>query len=280
MRKQRLNKATGKVSLTYKVDKSSRQSCTFYHCQPLKVLFPQMHYLNTPSAVLINTAGGVVGGDTYNTRITLKTGSQALITTQAAEKIYGSRNVHMVTNIHTHIETFEGSWLEWVPQETIIFNEAQLKRNTTIYASPGSEIMAGEILVFGRTSRGEQFQKGNLRDKWKIYWGKELLWQDTLVLREKETLEALSRPVGFNGATAYCTFVYVNSNAPNCLEKARQFLQACETRSYATTFDNLLLVRFLSSNTLQLREDYGKFWEYWRNKIADLPSVLPKIWYI
>lgn len=279
MRQQKLNKAKGKINLNYKVDKNARQSCAFYQQQPSRVLFPRMDSLGITGAVLINTAGGVVGGDTYDTRILLERGTKAFVTTQAAEKIYGSSHSAMQTNIRTCIKAEKDSWLEWVPQETIIFNRAQLKRQTSIHACPGSKIMAGEILVFGRTSRGETFCEGKLWDKWAIYWEKDLVWQDTLILRKDDTLAALTHPAGFDGATAYATFVYVSSEAPGLLETAREFLQTCVTRNYVAAFDHLLVVRWLSTDTLQLREDYGRFWGFWRHNAGNLPGIMPKTWY-
>jgi uncharacterized membrane protein len=87
-------------------------------------------------------------------------------------------------------------------------------------------------------------------------------------------------PAGFDAATAYATLVYVSTSAPEFLKTARAFLETCQTRNYATAFEHILLIRWLSRDAFQLRQDYGRFWAFLRNTVSDLPAVLPNIWLI
>lgn len=166
MRKECLNKANGSVELHFKVSHNDRQTCSFSHRQPLRVLFPRMDFLKIPSAMVLNTSGGILGGDRYRQWITLDSKAKSLITTQAAEKIYGSK---ILALIKTRIKMHKNSLLEWMPQETILFDNARIKRKTVVVADIESEVLAGEVLIFGRTGKGESIARGEIQDLWVVY---------------------------------------------------------------------------------------------------------------
>lgn len=271
------NKANAAINLTYQLNQAGEQIYNCYQQEPLRMLFPKMYEIGIPGAILINTSGGVVGNDRHNINITLAKNTKTLITTQAAEKIYSSYD-DFNAEISNYIKIADDSWIEWIPQETILFKGARLKRNLHFDVSDSSEVMAGEILVFGRVSRGEKFNSGFLRDEWAVRLKNNVIWKDILYLQEGITLNAMNHPAGFNGANSYGTFLYISSNAPKQLIKARKFLSCCQTKNYATSFDNLLLIRWLSSDPFQLRKDFTNFWRFWRQHVASLPSKLPRIW--
>lgn len=273
---QKFNKAQGVIQLNWQLNNQAKQFYTIYQQAPLRMLFPKMLEIGIPCAVLINISGGLTGGDEHKINITVGKGTKAFITTQAAEKIYHSPVLE--SSITTRIETQENSWCEWIPQETILFDQARLKRAISFYTSLTSEILAGEILVFGRLQCGEKFQSGFFQDNWEIYVEGKLIWKEMLHLKERSTLNALTHPAGFNNATSYGTIIYIGHQARIALEPTRNFLKKCKIQNSATVFDTILLVRFLSKDPYQLRLNFTQFWCFFRHRFKSLPNVMPCFW--
>ncbi len=108
---------------------------------PLRVLFPRTDD-PLPLAVLVNTAGGLVGGDRMATEVKVGAGAAVTVTAQAAEKVYRSLGAETVVN--NRLVAHEGAWLEWLPQETIVFDGARLRRRMRIDLSADARVLAGE----------------------------------------------------------------------------------------------------------------------------------------
>jgi urease accessory protein len=100
----------------------------------LRVLFPRAPADDLPHAVLVTTSGGLVGGDRLKVEIETAGDARALATTQAAEKVYGSAGA--TAQVTVVLRAGPGSWLEWCPQETILFDRARLRRHTTLQLGP------------------------------------------------------------------------------------------------------------------------------------------------
>ena len=124
-------------------------------------------------AVLLNTGGGIAGGDRLALDFSLGPGAHVQITSQAAEKIY--RAEHAPATIATRIALAAGARLDWLPQETILFNAARLSRTLDVEIDPGATLTLLEIIVLGRVAHGEQVTTGSLRDRWRIRRGGRLV---------------------------------------------------------------------------------------------------------
>ncbi|HSO43134.1 MAG TPA: urease accessory protein UreD, partial [Rhodospirillales bacterium] len=133
---------------------------------PLRVLFPRPHDPGTPLAVLVTTSGGLVGGDVLDVAVVTAQGASALVTTQAAEKVYRSEGA--TCEISVALDAGPGSWLEWLPNETIVFDGARRRRRTVVSLAEDARLLAGEIVVLGRRARGERFTVGLIHDAWEI----------------------------------------------------------------------------------------------------------------
>ena len=133
-----------------------------------------------PCAVLLNTSGGIVGGDALQVEVRLEAGAAAVITSQAAEKAYRSAGADATLDVA--LDLADGAWLEWLPQETILFDGARLRRRLRVDAAAQARLVAADMLVFGRRARGERFQRGFLYDSWEVRIGRRLAWVDALRL--------------------------------------------------------------------------------------------------
>ncbi len=249
-----------------------------YQSDPLRVLFPHCAADDLPTAVISSTAGGLVGGDRLDIRIALEAQTRALTTIQAAEKVYRSTGPDSV--IAVELKAAENSWLEWLPQETILFENARLRRKTKVDLRPGARLLAGEILVLGRLASKEQFTQGFLRDAWEVRRDGRLCWADALRL-DGEIEKVLNSPAGFAGCRACATAIYAAEDAAEFLNAARELLPPERgLRVGVTCVGGLLLFRWLGENPLQLRNHYGRFWANFRQQAAGLPARLPRLWHV
>ena len=243
---------------------------------PLRILFPTPPAGDIATGVLVTTAGGLVGGDRLDIAVEVDTDAAALTTAQAAEKVYRSTGADCVIDVR--LAAAPGAWLEWLPQETILFEGARLRRHTQIDVAPGGRLLAGEIVVLGRRARGERFTVGLLRDAWTVRRAGELVWADALHLAE-DIDRVVAATAGFAGAAAAATVVYVADDPEAHLDAARDLLPAGDAvRAAAGIVNGVLVVRWLAADPLELRNAFGAFWAAFRSAVAGHPARLPVLW--
>src|SRR5262249_37222656 len=134
-------------------------------------------------AVLVDTAGGIAGGDRLEIAVTARANASITVTTQAAEKIY--RAVSEPPRITTPLKALDVPKNAGPPPETIIFNLARLNRGTEIELSSGAELLALEWLVLGRAARGEELTAGHITDSWRVKTEGRLIWADSLRISDE-----------------------------------------------------------------------------------------------
>lgn len=240
------------------------------------MLFPRAASDPLP-AVLVTTSGGLVGGDRLEVEIDAGPGSRAQVTTQAAEKVYRSTGAH--AHLTVGVQAGEDAWLEWLPQETILFDGAHLRRQTTLRLAPGARVIAGEILVFGRSAHGEQLRTGSLHDVWQVHRGDRLIWADRLRL-DGDIAMRLAAPFTFAGARASATLIYVGADAASWRDAMRAWVGDNDAGQHAgvTCLPGVLLVRWLDQDAARLRARFSRAWCGLRQAAAGLPATMPVTW--
>jgi urease accessory protein len=257
-------------------DGGTRLARLFHH-DPLRVLFPNPRSGDLALGTLVTTSGGLVGGDRLDIALSVGPAAAAMVTTQAAEKVYRSNgpDVHVTTDLIVA----DDAWMEWLPQEAILFDGARLRRATSLDVTGSGRAMAGELLVFGRIAHGERFTRGLARDAWEVRRDGRLLWADARHL-DGDIAEILDHPGCFGGASAYGTILYAAPDAARHLNGARTLLEctAPGVRAAATSFDGLLVIRWIGDPAHHLRQAYARFWSAFRSQVAGLPARLPRLW--
>lgn len=268
----------GRAELGFEANGEQTKLKHLYQASPLRVLFPTLPKTELNTAVLVTTSGGLVGGDQLEINLTAEANSKALVMGQAAEKVY--RSVGPDTFFNTDIKIHDGAYLEWLPQETIVFDQARLRRTTRVDIAETGQFTGAEMLVFGRTAMGENVCSGLVRDVWDIRKNGKRLWADALHL-DGDIKSKLDHPAGFDGARAVATFIHVSSDAENHLDFARELLDhESDVRTGATISNSVLVVRWLAKDTLQLRNSFGKFWAAFRAHTQNLPGKMPRLWHV
>ncbi|WP_417828334.1 urease accessory protein UreD [Thalassospira sp.] len=255
-----------------------------YYRDPMKILFPRPVAGDLATAVLVTTSGGMVGGDKLSFAGKVEAGASALFTAQAAEKIY--RSVGPDCEMSVELDVADGGWLEWLPHESILFDQARLKRKTTVTASGTGMVMAGEMMVFGRLARGEVFTTGLARDAWDVSIDGRPVWRDALHL-EGNVLRILDHAAAFDGARANATAILVGQGAEkqleaarDCLAQASEGLDVRDVLCAATAMKGIVIARFMARDPMKLRRVYGAWWKTFRHQTRGLPARLPRLWEI
>jgi urease accessory protein len=243
---------------------------------PLKILFPDPLAEKQPVAVLVNTGGGIVGGDSLTIEVDIGDRAAALVTAQSAEKIYRAWGPY--ARIENHLTVGEAARLEWLSQDTILFDGAKLDRRMNIDLAADSALLAGEILVFGRRARGETMTNGALRDRWSIRRDGKRLWDDALILDRLDDA-ILARPSLFNGAHASATLVCACPDPAAARDIARAALEGA-AEAGAGVVSGLMVARLLDRDPAQLRRDYARLWCALRTGLWNLPGRLPRLWHV
>ena len=207
----------------------------------------------TSEAVLINTGGGMAGGDAMSVEVDLGSGSDAVVTSQAAEKIYRSQGAD--TRIETSLTVAAGASLAWLPQESILFSGARLNRRLAVDLAADARLVACESVFFGRSAMGETVQRGALRDRWRIRRDGRLVFAEDVRL-EGAIAEALGRSAIGAGARAAATILVAGGDVAERLEQVRALAEEAQAGAVelgAGLVSDLLIVRLLSPDAQALR---------------------------
>jgi urease accessory protein len=219
----------------------------------LRLRFPRAS--GNCEAVLINTGGGMAGGDRADVAITLEAGAQVLFTTQSAEKVY--RSGGETAKVAARVAIGAGARLEWLPQETILFEGARFARRLAIDLAADARLLLVEAVTFGRIAMGEHSIDATIRDSWRIRRAGRLVFAEELRLDHAAAI--LDRPAVGRGARAIASILIAAPDAQAQLDHMRialdQAFQHGEERleGGATAFDGLALARLASPSPTRLR---------------------------
>lgn len=214
-----------------------------------KVRLPVLAPHEPPEIVLMNTAGGVTGGDHFRWEIELEAGAAATVTTPASERIYKSAGDN--ARIETVLRIGDGCRLEWLPQETILFDRGRLDRRLIVSLAADARLLALEAVILGRAAYGETVQQGFLRDRWHVSRAGTVVFADST--RLEGPLAALAaEPAILGGGTAYATLLYA---APDAEAKRDQLREAMAgTPDFgASVRDGTLIARIVAADGFALR---------------------------
>lgn len=226
-----------------------------------------------PEAVLINTAGGIAAGDRFGTEITLEAGARLVATSAAAEKIYKSDGTsdRETSRIATRLVVGDGAELHWLPQETIAFDRARLRRSLDVEIGTGATLLAFEAVAFGRAASSERISEGFFEDRWRVRREGRLVFADTLRL-SGAIGDALDRPTVAGGHRALATLLYAAPDATARIEAAREWLEGGACECGASAWNGLLVVRWLAPGIGALRRDAARFMTALRG------APMPRVW--
>lgn len=224
-----------------------------------------------PEIVFLNTSGGLTSDDRLEYGVELRACTRAVATTQTAERAYRAEGEP--AQAHVRLNIGEDGWLDWLPQETILFDRAALNRVTEVELAPGAGCMLLEIFVLGRLAMGETLSHLRLRDRRVVRREGRILHHDALTL-DKDGLRRLDGPGMLNGARAIATLAVIAPHAPDLLNRARDALSEPGVTSAASAPPGRLVLRLLAEDDWPLRRQINRLLKVLR------PDPLPRVWQV
>jgi len=267
----------GKLNLVYAHRLGKTEIIENSHQAPLKVqrpFYPEGQ--KVCHSVILHTAGGMVGGDRLSTNVHLQTDSRTLITTASAGKIYRSNGEDAKQTIDIHIDAH--ACLEWLPQETILFNGAIYRQDLRIELAEGGHYLGWEIIRFGRSARGEKFTSGSWRSHTEV-WRKEIpLWIDRQWLPGNEQVFHSENSLG--GKPVVGSLVWIGSSVtPEIVDQARLLLTS-KSLGGVSRLQNGFLCRYRGESTSEVRYWFTLVWQMLRQSELNSSNSIPRVWQI
>lgn len=269
-----LQRSTGRVELAFKRRGPVTALAHLHQLGCGKARLPRPVDDVHAEAVLINLAGGLTGGDRLDWKISWKSGATATVSGQAAEKIYRASGTTDAV-IETKLTVEAGATGLWLPQETILFNQARLVRRNQFKVARGGRLLAVEATILGRRAMGETVEAGLFDEAFEVHHGDRLVLADRQRFRGR-IAKLLARPAVARGATAFVSLLYVGDDAATRLGSLRDVLG--EAPAAVTAPDpNVIVVRWLAASSAGLRADLVTALFALQN-VLGLPPRLPRVW--
>ena len=244
------NRARGTVTFDVQQVEGRTRRRHLHESGSLRVRFPSPEAEGL-SAVFVNTAGGIAGGDRFDIDIATGEGSQLAVTTAAAEKVYRAAGPAAEFNISLKVAA--GSHLAWLPQETILFDRARLQRRIDIDLADSASLLLCEIVVFGRAAMGERMLNGEFVDRWRLKRGGRLVFAETVRL-DGDIGEKLAKPAIANGGVAVGTALIVPGDQA-LVERIGELRESFGGEVGISCWNGFAMARFCAQDAAKLRAD-------------------------
>jgi urease accessory protein len=244
------NRARGRIDLSVDCVAGVTRRRRVHESGSLRVRFPGAAS-GELEAVLINTAGGMAGGDVFDIGVSVGANARAVVTSAAAEKIYRSLGPHAVINLR--IDVASDGTLFWFPQETILFDGAALSRSIEVDLAGTARLLLFEPLVFGRTGMGETVKRGKISDRWRIRRDGRVVYAESTRLGGAIS-QALAESAVANGGAAVATALLVPGDEA-LLDAVRAMRNDYRGEVGASAWNGHAVLRFCARDGADLRHD-------------------------
>ena len=228
-------------------------------------------------AILINTSGGLTGGDVIEWSVAAADSTRLTVTTQANEKIYKAASD--TASVSTDITVGDNASVHWLPQETIVFDQASLTRRLDVDLAESAEFLAVEAVLLGRKAMGEAVERGFFRDRWRVRRNGRLIHAEEM--RFAGEIERMAEAAAvLSGQVAFATLFYTGPLGETLLPRLRDCLAgtpggASSWTGGASHWNGKLIARIAAPTGFDLRKVLTPAISVLRNG-----SPVPKVWNI
>lgn len=258
------------------------QGTVLAHCRhegPLRVqkaLYPEGRDLC--QAIILHPPSGIVGGDVLQIEAHVGPQAQVQLTTPGAGKTYGSAGPYATQRIELTVES--GATLEWLPQETIVFDAARIKLSTHVHLTGDSAFLGWDIYCLGRAASGERFDQGHVSMAYRLSRDGQPLWVERGQFSGSDPL--LGSPVGLATHTVCGTLMLaysdIEAQAASLVAQCRETAPIGDAQFGVTVLPGLLLVRYLGNHSEAVRQWFTTIWSVLRPAYLGREAVPPRIW--
>lgn len=258
------------LRLGFALDGATTRLIRREHRGPLRVqkaLYPEGP--DTCHVIVVHPPGGVVGGDRLDIALDIGAGCRVLATSPGAAKWYraNGRVSRQDVRLHAHA----GASIEWLPQETIFYDDASVDLEHEVELDAGAVYLGSEVLCFGRRASGERFTSGRIRQRTRIRQEGRLLWWEQGIL----TPAAIASPLGLGGASVCATFLAVGTPPPAPLLAA---IRAADQTLALSQVKSVFVARWLGDDGEAARAAMLRVWQALRPHYLARAARVPRIW--
>ena len=258
------NRARGTIALAVGAADGVTRRTRVHEAGSLRVRFPNTQ--DGLEAVIVNTGGGMTGGDAFEIDIDVSEGARLVAGTAAAEKIY--RSIGPDTVMDVRLSVGAGARLAWLPQETILFDRARLKRRIDVDLAEDASLVMAEAVLFGRAAMGETMTQGFWADNWRLRRGGRLVFAENVRL-DGDIAAKLARPAAAAGGIALATVLIGPADGA--------MVEAMRTSAFAgeagvSAWNGIAVARLVARDGAALRRDLVAI-------LAALGQTVPRLWH-
>jgi urease accessory protein len=247
------NRAVGRLALAVAAGPGGSRRTRVHEAGSLRARFPNGNG-QTLDAVIVNVAGGMTGGDRFDIGIEVGPGAKLSVTTAAAEKIY--RSLGPDTGIRVKLDVGPGATLVWLPQETIVFDRARLRRRIDVDLARGAHLLLAEATIFGRSAMGEAVLSGHFSDRWRVRVDGVLVFAESVNLDGGVAQQLAERAIAGGGA-AVASVLKIPGDQEN-VAAVCAIQQNFAGEVGVSAWNGLALARCVAADGAALRHDLTK----------------------
>jgi urease accessory protein len=262
------NRAMGRIAVAVRAAAGGSRRERVHEAGALRVRFPNGMSSDTLDAVIINTAGGMTGGDRFDIDVAVGGGARLTVTTAAAEKVY--RSLGPDTTIGVKLSVGCGGMLAWLPQETILFDQVRLRRTIDADLAADASLILAEAVVFGRAAMGEAVRRGHFFDRWRVRVEGALVFAESLRLDGAITERLAQRAIAGGGMAVASVLRFPGDEAGIAAVRAMQEHFVGEVG--VSAWNGLMLARLVAPDGAALRRDLIGVLTAWGG------MKLPRLW--
>jgi urease accessory protein len=244
------NRAVGRVALTVATLDGRTRRARVREQGSLRVRFPHGDG-EALDAVLVNTAGGIAGGDRFDIAVTVGEGARLTVTSAAAEKVYRAPETEAAIGVTLTVAA--GGKLAWLPQETILFDGVNLRRTIDIDLADGASLLLAEAVIFGRSAMGEAVDRGHFIDRWRVRRAGQLAFAETVRL-DGAIAQQLAASAVAKGGVAVATVLAIPGD-DSAVAAVRAITDNFAGEVGASAWNGLAVVRLCARDGAALRRD-------------------------
>lgn len=245
------------------------------HLGPLRVqkaLYPEGDAVS--HAILLHPPAGIAGGDSLTIDVSVGAGASALLTTPGAGKWYRADGRRAEQRIHLNIEA--GGSLEWLPQESMVFDGADGDAALDVNLSGDAHFIGFDLWCLGRRARGERFERGRMHTRLRIARDGRPVFAEQATLRGSDARFASAAVLG--GATVFGSLLAAAPDIDASLIEACRHERPTAGLGAVTRLPGLLVARYRGDDAEAARHWFAALWAIVRPALLNRPACPPRIW--
>jgi urease accessory protein len=245
-----------------------------HHVGPLvvqKSLYPEGK--DVCQVLIIHPPGGIAGGDRLDMEFSVESGARAQLTTPGAAKWYcgfGRTAKQMI-----QIQVAAGAVAEWLPQENIIFDGADVDSQFVVDCEKQGVFCGWEFTTLGREAGDEPFLSGRLSQRIELRQNSYPVFGERAVI----TPEVLNHDKALlNSYRSFGAMYLIGLSKNSVTQEIVKALSSEHEEVGITWIDEVLIARWVGTHVEEGRAILAQVWSALRQQYFGRPAQTPRIW--